>query len=351
LTKTVSTEKPYIKAIDNLRTISILAVILIHTTTRTIETTHNDLINFPVSLFLNQIARFAVPLFILISGFVLELSYNYHLSFWSYLKKRISRILLPYLIWSLIYYYFVYTQNHDNLIWVLATGNASYQLYFIPALAIFYAVFPVLHKLYKVISNKFIYASLGILQLWLLYQDYFIKEYKFPDPLRITILSFFFFITGMVVSRNKDKIIEFVNKWKYYLATFALGLGFYVFREGQVDFLNTTNYLSFYSQWRPSILFYTLAIFLILFYAFDKSHLQFKLSERFAKLSYLVFFIHVIVLELVWKVFGYKLFNIIGGDVFGKSIFDPIFFATVAAISFGIAYLIHKIPNLSKLTG
>lgn len=340
-----------IKAIDAIRVISILAVLLIHTTTRTIEATHNNLNSFPWTLFLNQIARFAVPLFILISGFVLELNYNNHANYWSYLKKRVGRILIPYVFWSLIYYFFVYTQNHDSLISVILTGDASYQLYFIPTLAIFYITFPLLHKFYKLISNKFVLLGLGALQLYLLSSDYFVKEFKFADPIRITLLSFFFFTIGIIAARNKDKIIKTVKKWKYLLIPTTLILGIYVFMEGKIGFQITDSYLSFYSQWRPSVFFYTFTVFLILFYAFDKSRLQFKIVESFSRLSYLVFFIHVIILEVLWKYFGHNLFNSLSGNDLGKIVFDPIFFAGVATVSFSFAYLIHKVPNLKKITG
>ena len=344
-------QKQYVKAIDALRTISILAVLLIHTTTRTIEATHNDLNNFPWTLFLNQISRFAVPLFILISGFVLELNYDYHVNYRSYLKKRVGKIFIPYLFWSLIYYFFVYTNNHENLVRVILTGDASYQLYFIPTLFIFYLVFPILHRFYKYISSKFVLIGLGALQLYLLSIDYFVKEFKFADPIRITLLSFFFFIIGMVAARNKNKIIETVKKYKYLLLTATILLGIYVFMEGKLGFQISDSYLSFYSQWRPSVFFYTFIVFSVLFYLFDKSRLQFAIVERFSKLSYLVFFIHVIVLEIIWKYFGHDLFNLFSGNGFGKITFDPIFFISVSFISFFIAYLFHKVSNISKLTG
>jgi len=344
-------QKQYVKAIDALRTISILAVLLIHTTTRTIETTHNDLSNFPWTLFLNQIARFAVPLFILISGFVLELNYDYHANYLSYLKKRVGKIFIPYLFWSFIYYHFVYTNNHDSLAKVILTGDASYQLYFIPTLAIFYFVFPLLHRFYKYISNIFVLAGLGATQLYLLSMDYFVKEFKFADPIRITILSFFFFIAGMVAARNKNKIIEAVKKYKYLLLPTTILLGVYVFIEGKLGFQISDSYLSFYSQWRPSVFFYTFIVFSVLFYAFDKSRLQFAIAERFSKLSYLVFFIHVIILEVIWKYFGHNLFNFFEKSNLGKIVFDPMFFVTVSITSFGIAYIAHKVPRLSKITG
>ena len=38
-------------------------------------------------------------------------------------------------------------------------------------------------------------------------------------------------------------------------------------------------------------------------------------------------------------------------NYFGKTVFDPIFFLVVTITSFGLAYLIHKIPKLSKIIG
>jgi surface polysaccharide O-acyltransferase-like enzyme len=130
--------KQYVKSIDSLRTFAILAVVLIHTTTRTLEAAKFNLTAFPVSIFLNQIVRFAVPLFFMISGFVLETNFDEKSGYLSFIKKRFSRIFIPFVFWSAIYYLFVYNQNHDNFLRVILTGNASYQLYFIPTLCIFY---------------------------------------------------------------------------------------------------------------------------------------------------------------------------------------------------------------------
>ena len=69
-----------------MRAIAILAVILIHTTTRTLEATHYNLTSYPWTLLLNQVSRFAVPLFFLISGFVLELSSVNDINYLEFLK-------------------------------------------------------------------------------------------------------------------------------------------------------------------------------------------------------------------------------------------------------------------------
>lgn len=344
-------EKPYIKALDSLRVLAISAVVLVHTTTRTIEASRDNLLGYPWSLFLNQIGRFSVPLFFIVSGFALELNYDYHGSYFAYLKKRLTRVLIPFIFWSLIYYFFIYTNNHDNLWWVLFTGNASYQLYFIPTLIIFYILFPLLHKIYKFVANKWIFILLTLIEIWFLYKDYFVREFDFPDPLHIALLAYIYFVAGMIAARNKEKIISFVKKWKYVLAPATLISGLYVFLEGFNNFNKTGNYLTFYSTWRPSTLIYSSLFALIFFYIFDKSHLQFPIVQKLSRLSFFVFFVHVIVLEIVWSVFGHSLFNSLSGSFFGKIFFDPIFFGVVLLVSFLTAFLIHKIPYVVKVTG
>src|SRR5260221_9276172 len=130
--------KQYNQAIDLLKIISILAVVFIHTTTRTIQVTNYDLVKISWSVFLNQILRFAVPMFFMISGFVLELNFRVNESYLGYIKRRLTRILIPYIFWSAIYYFFVFNNNSTNFFHSLLLGNASYQLYFIPTLLIFY---------------------------------------------------------------------------------------------------------------------------------------------------------------------------------------------------------------------
>jgi len=343
--------KQYVKSIDSLRTFTILAVLLIHTTTRTLEVAKFDLVNFPFTIFLNQIARFAVPLFFIISGFVLETNYGQQSGYFNFIKKRFSKIFIPYIFWSGIYYFFVYSQNHENFFQVILKGNASYQLYFIPTLCIFYLMFPFIHKMYKVVSNKFFLLFILLTQTWLLYRDYFVKEFKFADPIHIAILAYFLFIIGIIAARNKEAINSFVHKWKYLLLIVTFGTGIYVFNEGLTRFLSTGNYLSYYSQWRPSTLIYTLLIGLIFFYLFEKNRLQFSLVEKLSRLSFLVFLIHVIILETIWSLFGKSLFILMSGNVAGKILFDPLFFGTVTFTSFFIAFILHKIPRLYRIIG
>lgn len=341
--------KERIKSIDCLRSLAILGVILIHTTTRTLEASNFNIVGFSWTLFLNQIMRFAVPLFIMISGFVLELNKREE-NYWSFIKRRFSKIFIPYIIWSLIYYFFIYSNNDDNLLKVMLTGNASYQLYFIPALLIFYLTFPLLHKVVQKIPNGILFAAVSVAGLLLLYKNYYIKAFDLGDEINAAILSYTYFAIGILAAKNKNVIDKIAGKAKSFLYLPAILTGVYVFFEGRSRYLSTGNYLSYYSQWRPSVFFYTIFIALFFYYIFEYTKVGHSFILRFSKHSFFVFFTHVAVLEIVWKYVGIRAFSITN-NLDGILLFDPLFYTAVAILSFIIAKLVHKIPGAVKFFG
>lgn len=343
--------KTYNPTLDLLRIIAICAVVAIHTTTRTLEASHFDLVKLPLTLFLNQAFRFAVPMFFMISGFVLELTYKFHKNYALYLKKRVQRIFVPYVFWSAIYYFLLYTNHTENFFQSLLNGDSSYQLYFIPALLIFYVLFPFFHNIFKVIANKWTLILLAILQILLLYYDYSIKPLFLYYPLKIALLNYYVFLLGIFASRHQEEVLTFLKKWSLLFGVVTAALAYYIYFQGKTLYLATHNYLSFYSQWRPSVFIYTISLSGFLYAIFDKHFLKSKLIKLFARLSFFVFFIHVIILELVWRTLGVFLMNQTHGKIIQQLFWDPAFFLTVAAISFLISYIIHRLPYLSKITG
>lgn len=338
-------------AIDGMRVLAILAVVCIHSTTRILEASAFDIQGFSLAFFLNQVSRFAVPLFFMISGFVLEINYPFHQSYASYFKKRLSRIFLPYLFWSTIYYFFVYTQHYTSFFQVILTGNASYQLYFIPTLLIFYILFPFVHQLYRFIANSFIFLMLGILQVVLLIEDYYIHPIPIFYPLTIAFLNYYVFLLGMAAARNHKYLIGFINKWKAWFISLGCILAFSVFIEGRTLYLATHNYLYFYSQWRPSVLIYTIVIFVLSYVLLSRLTKYRTLIHVLSRLSFFVFFIHVIILELLWNMIGKSLFYStwkLPGQQFW---YDPGFFISIVVISYLAAYIARKIPLATKISG
>jgi len=318
-------------AIDVMRLLAILAVVLVHTTTKTLNATGYDLNAYWWPLLLNQISRFAVPMFFLISGFVLELNYGHHPDYLSYLKKRLSKILVPYLFWSLIYYFFVYKNNQVPLSTTLLWGGAAYQLYFIPALMIFYLIFPLFHRLYKVLTHPLILLALGALEVFILYQDYFVRDLPYQFPISITLMAFYVFILGMVASHHQKQLLVGVKKWLWALIPLTIGLALGIFWQGRERYFLTLNIHAFYSQWRPSVMFYTITLSAVLYYLFSVTKKFPKQILSLSSLAFFVFFFHLIPVEWLWQ--------------------KPFSFFSVTIVSFGVGYLVHKIPYLSKLTG
>src|SRR3989344_3466059 len=294
-------------AIDAMRLLAILAVVLVHTTTKTLNSTGYDLNVTWWPLLLNQISRFAVPMFFLISGFVLELNYDHHHHYLGFLKKRLSRILIPYIFWSLIYYFLVYRGNLMPLSTTLLWGGAAYQLYFIPALMIFYLIFPLFHRLYKVLSNPLVLLMLGAVEMRILYQDYFVRDLSYPFPVSIAFMAFFAFILGMVASHYQKQLLTGIKKWLWVIAPVTLGLALGIFWQGKERYFMTLNIHAFYSQWRPSVLLYTLGLSAVLYYWFAVSKRFSGAIGLLSGLAFFVFFFHLIPLELLWGQVGTRI--------------------------------------------
>lgn len=332
----------YDSTVDILRIVSILAVIAIHTTTRTIEFSNFDLESIPLTLLFNQASRFAVPLFFMISGFVLELNYVTGQSYFGFLKKRIEKLFIPYLFWSAIYYFLVYPVGRNPFfIKSLLFGDASYQLYFIPSLLLFYFIFPILYKYFRIIGNNLFLLFLFLTQVAILYFDYYERSLLIPYPLLISILNFFPFVFGIYISIYYEKFKLLISKKSIVLLLFFLTLGSLsiIFKEGYFGYINTHNYQTFYSQWRPSVLIYSLSLSGLFYLFFNKLKANEKVVKSIAGKSFLVFLIHVIVLELISNFVP----NLVRVDI--------LYFGSVVLISFGFSYVLHKIPNLYKYIG
>lgn len=329
--------KLQIFSLDLLRTLAILMVILIHTSGRVMESVNFDVANNLWPFFLNQIARFAVPIFFLISGFLLETSHAFHQSYFVYIKKRVSKILIPYAVWSAIYYLFIYKKHIDTYWQTLLTGSASYQLYFIPTLLIFYSLFPILHSSVKLWGRKWTMLLLAGVQILVLANNYYVGPFNIFYPAAIASLNFFYFCFGVIAARNQNILLEWGKRLRYLLPIVISGMAGWIFWEGKSLFLSTHNHLMFYSQWRPSIFVYSISIFLWVFYVLNKYKFAMGIISKLAELSFFVFFVHIIILEWLWQLFPYWK--------------EPFYFVTTTLISFTIALLIHKLRLAVKLFG
>jgi peptidoglycan/LPS O-acetylase OafA/YrhL len=141
------TKRPHIYELDPLRACTAFSVVAVHAFTFTIYLNHSE-IGTQIQNALVVSLHFTREVFIFVTAFALVYVYSgkpFPLGqFW---KKRSIGVLLPYVIWSVIYAVvnspakspgpLLYIVVHDIL-----TGNSSYQMYYILLTLQFYMIFP-----------------------------------------------------------------------------------------------------------------------------------------------------------------------------------------------------------------
>jgi len=147
------------QAIEYIRGISMLGVVGIHTGAYSLS---NPEVNVHLFALLEICTRFSVPIFFFVSAF--GLFYNQDLTrpfdYGRFLLSRSRGVLIPYLIWSVLYMVHYTWASGDANIWsapliyeYFLFGLASYQLYFLVILAWFYLLMPLWRPLVRNISR------------------------------------------------------------------------------------------------------------------------------------------------------------------------------------------------------
>jgi surface polysaccharide O-acyltransferase-like enzyme len=113
------------------------------------------------SYIFEELVRFAVPMFVFVSGFVLYNKYKSELPLKDFYKKRLMVILIPYLIFSVLYC-IVNAQlsslpalTLNSVISSIFNFNASGQFWYIQLILTFYIFYPAIIAYYEVIKNRF----------------------------------------------------------------------------------------------------------------------------------------------------------------------------------------------------
>lgn len=106
---------------------------------------------------IDQLARFCMPAFIMLSGYGLAFKYEQkEIHYFAFLKNRIWKLLPLYLLWSFYSILIIkavpawsFGNQPMSLIIQILFGQADYQLYFLPVIFQLYALFPLIWLLRK----------------------------------------------------------------------------------------------------------------------------------------------------------------------------------------------------------
>ncbi|OAB41454.1 acyltransferase [Paenibacillus glacialis] len=207
-----------------------------------------------MTLFL-MAAKFAVPVFIFITGMVLFYNYEGQFNYFSFLRKRLSDIIIPYVLWSLVYFSLNYGWNEGVIqqgwkwFLMLFTGKGSYHLWYVVMIFQFYLLFPVfryvIFKVRRMIPPGVYIVCIictGLLFVWLTDHIFTIGDLmagiqlpgiaamftKYVD--RNFIFFFFYFVLGACAGLRPDLWREWIRKGKWiYVSCFLVLFGYYTY--------------------------------------------------------------------------------------------------------------------------
>jgi len=207
--------------IHYLRIMACLMVILIHISATPVVSLS---LNSPTQLFfifMNHISKPAVPIFIFISGFLLHNIYkNQKIQLITYYKKRLPKLLLPYVLWCTVYYalYAYFGYYPKNLIFFLKgvlQGTFIYHLYFMVIIIQFYFLYPIFQLISKKINESKLLIFSLIIQLSVI-----LVIFPMKDRLFITYLSYF--VLGMWVNTKAESFTRISQSYKTWFLAFTI---------------------------------------------------------------------------------------------------------------------------------
>lgn len=337
------------KVIDNLRGLCLLGVLGIH-----VGSIAGNGCNFWLYTLLEVLSRYSIPAFFFISGYGLfcgdkellalargEETDGEGLAYLSFLKKRLRSSALPYVSWSLFYEYYFWlpVTTISWLVWnqpfVLFYGLASYHLYFMVILIVFYFTQPIWRSLMKLMLKTSVLGCMSVLLILQLALYYWSSHPNIqPENLapwlrnmylyRLNYIPLYYlvvYIFGGLCALYWDKLKEFMlRKWGLVIAFYLMSLvyiegsAYYSFNYRQYDLLSLAYT---YHQLSPQGLAYTIGsigFFCCVLLQYEEGRQNeasgtgekikaffYKALELLSHYSMLIYFVHPLILDLMNK--------------------------------------------------
>lgn len=326
--------------IDNVRVIAIIFVVLLHVSSYGVVNFDVHLNDWMIANIFDSISRWSVPVFFIISGFLL-LDLTKKDTIVQFYKKRVFKVIIPLLIWTIFFIFFQFIRLkykgitsfnfYDNVLYPLYLGEPYYHLWFIYAILVLYLITPFL--------------------------KYFISIFKVKDIFLITIILFIFSILyNWQVNTKHFFLIESLKYLPYFLLGylyrfvpikkglfywsclfFILSLFVTIYFTYILYIQNLDYKLYFYTYLSISTVPMSISIFYIFLYIKPNF-----INEKYSKLVLAIYLVHPIFIDFLFLI---KL-NI---SILPTYISIPIFTILVLLLTYWFILLVYKINLLKKI--
>ncbi len=327
-----------------LRCFAILCVIGLHAITPyIINTEYYGTKSWFIFLLANSIFRAGVPIFLMISGY-LHLSNRTTFNFGLFYKKSLRRILIPLLVWNIVYYcYYGIIDGNPLSLQIffeqLINSGSAYHMWYLYTLFGIYLLAPFIKRIVdnctisQLIWFEILACFCGTLRP--LFNTFLPFNIYLFEPLFNGYLSFF--ILGYILGKvnlNKRWILAIVFGGVCGIALSVLGNHFF----------SSSTRINLFFNYGYSICHYLIAIAIfVLIYKLlkDRDESRFsRAANKFSKLVFGIYLIHVIVIELITKYFMIK----------ANPIFCAIYLTVLTTfISTFLIWLLQKVKFLKTI--
>ncbi|HZX57095.1 MAG TPA: acyltransferase family protein [Mucilaginibacter sp.] len=342
-------QKPLtINWISNLRVIALFMVIVLHTASPLLMGFGNvPTDNWLAADFYNALSRFAVPVFVMISGALL-LSREYELG--DFLKKRLTRIIWPFLFWSFVYIGYSW-YNEDITFTGVAWPDikvvlhqlkygAYYHLWYVYMLIGLYLIIPVISRFVRNATEKEIIYFLVVWFVVIAFTQAYLSRFwpqidvrYFTGYIGYLVLGHYLAYKELPEIKSKAGLVIF-----YLLCLVGITVGTY-FISTNTHSLSTI----MYEPLGPFVILYAAGIFLLArITVFQLPASLIKIRDIAGQYSLGIYLCHALFLTLLDDLAGisYKLCN--------PFISIPLTALVCFALSFLLIFILSKIPVIGK---
>ncbi len=337
---------------DTLKIVSVMGVILIHSAAPLLVL-YNQMGSgywWSGNIY-NSASRWCIPVFFMLSGtFLLGKANGMSVTF--FFKRRAQRIVVPFFIWSGIYFFWRINVNGEPLpllsfFGLLLNGPVYYHLWFFYILVVLYILTPVLSS-YLNGAKKSNLAYLLI--LWALFATVlpviqtFWGDRSYPSDTDLNSAPYYigYFILGYVL-----RDVHLGKKFIFVLAlVFTLGLLVTAYGTYYLTVVQNNGIFNdlFYHYFSFNVVLMSIAVFLLIKSVnYGNRGVSATIVRNLAVCVPGIFLIHAIVIAILNR--GYLGFTLTQSTI-NPAAGVPVFAIIVFAVSLLIVFVIRKIPLL-----
>ncbi|HLP06149.1 MAG TPA: acyltransferase family protein [Paludibacter sp.] len=342
-----------IQWLNTLRTLATLGVIVIHVTTPVLKMMYGRNMEYWwIGNAIDSCVRYIIAMFLMLSGATM-LDKDYKLA--EFYKKRFMRVLLPFLFWLAAYWIYRWSilppkqQPHGFqpiTRWAIDLFNkegVSKHFWYIYMILVLYLFVPLLGK---IVRNMKPHVLVSVLAGWVVInQLQVIGLIRLPEFYIQKSFSYFMYSGYMVLGYYLYKFITPTEKFRFiaavvFMSTVLVSALSTYFLSSRAHKLDTTMYGSL----TLNTMLQASALFLLAKNTTIKNRVLRWLNELVSDHSYGIYLVHVMVISIL---FNHKIFWTMAYPLVSL----PVIVLLTVGISFGIIFLLRKIPMGKYVSG